>query len=117
MCHGDRVSIAQKVTHIIAGITGITVIAVVSKLVATKLIRVVVSRLGRIAARAIAGAIAGGIAGLAVDVIAAAIAGAYERLDLQETIELNKQFDEFLPASQYYTDTVYEVLVEVKVLK
>ena len=72
---------------------------------------------GRIAARAIAGAIAGGIAGLAVDVIAAAIAGAYERLDLQEIIELNKQFDEFFPATQDYTDTVYEVLAEVKVWK
>jgi len=29
----------------------------------------------------------GGIAGLAIDIIAAAIACAYERLDLQETIE------------------------------
>ena len=105
-------------THIIAGITGVTVIAVVGKLVATKLIRVVVSRLGRIAASAIAGAIARGIAGLAIDVIATAIAGAYERLDLQETIEqLDKQIDEFLPASQDYTDTVYEVIAEVKVWK
>ena len=46
MCHGDRVSIAQKVTHNIAGITSVTVIAVVGKLVATKLIGVVVSRFG-----------------------------------------------------------------------
>lgn len=60
----------------------------------------------------------GGIAGLAIDIIAAAIACAYERLDLQETIEqLDKQIDEFLPASQDYTDTVYEVLAEVKVWK
>ena len=112
----DRIRIAQNVMHVFAGIAGVTVACVVGKLVAKELVERVASRIAKIAAASVAGAIAGGIAGLAVDVIAGAIAGAYEKRDLEAAIkELEKEIDAFLPASEDYTDTVYEVLAEVRV--
>lgn len=113
-----RIQIGQKVGHIIAGIAGATVTAVVGRIVAKALIGRIASTVGRIIASSVAGAIAGGVAGLAVDVIAGAIAGAYDRDDLEDAIEaLNKNIESFIPESEDYTDTIYLVLAEVRVWK
>ena len=84
----DRIRIAQKMMHVIAGITGATVASVVGKLVAKELADRIASRTASITASSIAGAIAGGIA---VDTIAGpiarAIAGVYERSDLESALK------------------------------
>ena len=112
----ERIQISQKVGKIIAGITGATVSGVVGKLVAKKLTKVIASKVGRIAASSLAGAIAGGLAGLAVDVVVGAITGAVERDELQSALsDLQTMVSDFIPASEEYTDTIYEVLAEVKI--
>lgn len=111
----DRLKTGENVSHILAGILGITVTGVVGKLVAEGLVDLIERFIFRIAVSAVAGAIAGGLAGFAVDVIAGAIAGAYERADLEKAItELEGEINEFLPASQKYTDSVYQVLAYVE---
>ena len=112
----ERIEISQKVGKIIAGITGATVSGVVGKMVAKRLTKVVASKVGRIAASSLAGAIAGGIAGMAVDVVVGAITGAVERDELEGALtDLQSMVNDFLPASEDYTDTIYEVLAEVKI--
>jgi outer membrane lipoprotein SlyB len=112
----ERIEISQKVGKVIAGITGATVSGVVGKMVAKRLTKVIVSKAGRIAASSLAGAIAGGIAGLAVDAIVGAITGAVERDELQGALtELQKMVTDFVPSSEEYSDTIYEVLAEVKI--
>jgi len=114
----ERIEIGKKVGHVIAGIAGVTVTGVVGKIVSKTLTKRLLSSVARIIASGVAGAIAGAIAGLAVDVIAAAIAGAYEKHDLEEAIkDLEKNIHSFIPESEDYTDTVYLVLAEVKVWK
>lgn len=112
----DRIEISQKAGKIIAGITGATVSGVVGKIVAKKLTKVIASKVGRIAASSLAGAIAGGVAGLAVDVIVGAITGAVEKDKLQSALsDLQSMVTDFIPESENYTDTIYEVLAEVKI--
>ncbi len=112
----DQLKIGEDVSHIFAGILGATTIGIVGKLVAESLVETIETSVVRIALSAVAGAIAGGIVGLAVDVIAGAIAGAYEKDDLESAIaQLEKEIDDFVPASQKYTDTVFEVLAYVKI--
>lgn len=110
-----RIQIGQNVGHVMAGLVGTTVTAVVGMIVSKALVGRLTSAAARIVSSAVAGAIAGGIAGLAVDVIAAAIAGASEKHDLEKAIEdLNKNMDSFIPESEKYTDEIYLVLAEVK---
>ena len=112
----ERLEISQKAGKIIAGITGATVSGVVGKLVAKKLTKVIASKAARIAASSLAGAIAGGLAGLAVDVIVGAITGAVEKNKLQDALnELQGMVETFIPESEEYSDTVYQMLAEVKV--
>ena len=112
----ERIEISQKVGKILAGITGATVSGVVGKLMAKKLTKVIASKAGRIAASSLAGAIAGGLAGLAVDVIVGSITGAVERDELQSALsDLETMVKDFIPESEVYSDTIYEVLAEVKI--
>lgn len=112
----DRIKIGQDFSHIFAGILGATTMGIVGKLVAESLFETIEQTAVRIALSSVAGAIAGGIVGLAVDVIAGAIAGKYEKDDLENAInELNEEIDDFLPASEKYTDMIFEVLAYVKI--
>jgi translation initiation factor 1 (eIF-1/SUI1) len=112
----ERIEISQKVGKILAGITGATVSGVVGKLMAKKLTKVIASKAGRIAASSLAGAIAGALAGVAVDVIVGSITGAVERDELQSALsDLETMVKDFIPDSEVYSDTIYEVLAEVKI--
>ena len=89
---------------------------VVGEVVANKLTKLVISKAAKLAVSTIAGAIAGALAGMAVDVIIGAILGAVERDELESALkELQKQVEEFIPASEEYTDTVLAVMAHVKI--
>ena len=104
--------------HVVASITGAVVSTVSVRMIARRLVTRIVSRIARLAASSVAGSIIGGIAGFAVDIVAGAIVGAKEKHELEKALgEVDQELDEFLPASQEYTDTVYEVLAEVRVWK
>jgi F0F1-type ATP synthase membrane subunit c/vacuolar-type H+-ATPase subunit K len=88
----------------------------VGEVVAKKLTSVVMSKAAKLAASAIAGAVAGALAGVAVDIIIGAILGAVERDQLESALqELQAQIEEFIPASEEYTDNVLEVIATVKI--
>ena len=99
-----------------SGIAGSTVGGVVGEVVAKKLTKLVLSKAAKLAASAIAGAIAGALAGVAVDVIVGSILGAIERDQLESALKsLQTQVEEFIPASEVYTDTILLVMAQVKI--
>lgn len=111
----EKLKMGENISHVMAGILGITVTGVVGKLLAEGVFEAIENSIVRIGASAVLGAIAGGVAGLAVDVIAGAIAGAYERDDLEKAIkELEEEIKQFIPASQTYTDSVLQVLAYIQ---
>jgi membrane protein YqaA with SNARE-associated domain len=100
----------------VAGITGATVGGVVGEVVAKKLTNVVISKAAKLAASTIAGAVAGALAGVAIDVIIGSILGAVERDQLESALQaLQTQVEEFIPASEEYTDNILEVMAQVKI--
>ena len=112
----QKIEISQKVTDFVAGITGATVGGVVGEVVAKKLTNLVMSKAAKLAASTIAGAVAGAIAGMAVDIIIGSIIGAVERDQLESALqELQAQVEEFIPASEEYTDNIFEVMATVKI--
>ena len=59
---------------------------------------------------------AGGLAGIAVDVIIGSILGAVERDQLESALKsLQSQVEEFIPASEEYTDSIYQGMAQVKI--
>ena len=112
----DRVQTASNVLHVVAGIVATAAaVAVCVTIASGGILAPVVAVLGVVATTAIASVVVGALGGLVLDAIFQAITGAIERDKLEEAIKhIESACDEFIPASEKYTDTIYEVLAEVK---
>ena len=112
----DRVETASKVLHVVAGVVATAAaIAVIVAIASGGFLAPVVAVLGLIGTSAIASVVVGAVGGFVLDAIFSAITGAIERDKLETAISnLTAACDEFIPASEKYTDDIYEVLAEVK---
>jgi gas vesicle protein len=112
----DKFLIAEKVTTVVSAVASVTTMVVVTKLATIDFGEILFRSLLNFLAESAVGAIAGALVGAAIDLIVGAISGAVERHKLDKTIsELDEALKEFVPASEDYTDSIYEVLAEVKI--
>lgn len=115
----NRAQIAENVLHVVAGVVATAAaIAVCVAIASGGILAPVVAVIGVVATSTIAGVLVSALGGLVLDAIFQAISGAIERDKLEETIKnLEKANAEFGPASEKYTDTIWEVLAELKMHK
>lgn len=115
----DRIQKASNVLHIVAGVVSTAAaIAVCVAIASGGILAPVVAVLGVVATSAIAGVLVSTLGGFVLDAIFQAIAGAVERDKLEEAIkQLERACEAFIPASERYTDTIYEVLADLKMYK
>lgn len=112
----NRVQMASNVLHVVAGIvTTAAAIAVCVAIASGGILAPVVAVLGVVATSALATVVMAALGGLILDAIFQAITGAIERDKLEEAIkQLEHACDTFIPASEKYTDAIYEVLAELR---
>ncbi len=112
----NRTQIAENVLHAVAGIAATAAaIAVCVAIASGGILAPVVAVIGVVATSAIATVVIGALGGLVIDAIFQAIAGAIERDQLEDAIKQLEQANaEFIPASENYTDTIWQVLAELK---
>ena len=113
----DRMDTAQKATHVVTGVViTVAAIAVCVAIASGGILAPVVAVLGALATSAIATTIISVIGGLGIGMIVGAITGAIERDQLNDAIsQLEAQLKNFGPASQKYTESIYEVLAELRI--
>lgn len=113
----NRAQIAENVLHVVAGVVATAAAVAVCAAIASGGILVpVVAAIGALATCAIASVVIGAIGGIALDAIFQAIVGAIERDQLEDSIrKLEEANDDFIPASERYTDTIWQVLAELKI--
>ena len=113
----DRMETAQKATHVVTGvIITVAAIAVCVAIASGGILAPVVAVLGTLATSAIATTVISVIGGLGIGMIVGAITGAIERDQLESAIsQLETQLKQFGPASLAYTESIYEVLAELKI--
>lgn len=113
----NRAQIAENVLHVVAGVVGTALaVAVCVAIASGGILAPLVAAIGVVATSAIASVVIGTIGGIALDAIFQAIASAVERDQLEDSIrKLEEANGEFIPASERYTDTIWQVLAEFKI--
>ena len=113
----DRMETAQKATHVVTGVViTVAAIAVCVAIASGGILAPVVAVLGALATSAIATTVMSIIGGLGIGMIVGAITGAIERDQLEDAIsQLESQLNTFGPASLAYTESIYEVLAELRI--
>ena len=111
----DRVQTVSNVLHVAGTVTTATAVAVCVALASKQIFAPVVGVLEVVATTAIANVLVSALGGLAFDAIFQAITGSTEQ---EESIKhLESACENFIPASERYMDTMYEVLAEAKIHK
>lgn len=112
----ERVQTAKNVMHVVTGVViAAAAIAVIAAIASGGVLAPVIAVIGLVATSAIATVVISLIGGLVIGSITQAITGAIERSKLEHAIDsLQHSCEVFIPASNKYTEKIYEVLAELK---